>query len=356
MQNLIEQFSQSVLAAGRDKRPLRITGSGSKSFYGRSTQGDALDATAYRGIVSYEPTELVLTARAGTPLTEIDQLLADRRQMLAFEPPHLGPDATLGGCIATGLSGPRRAYAGAVRDYVLGTRLIDGKGDVLKFGGQVMKNVAGYDVSRLMVGSLGTLGLLLEVSLKVLPLPVEELSLRFDVAEQEAIDTMNRWAAQPLSLSATCYHDGVLTVRLSGAAAAVRSVRTKLGGEIVDDGESFWRGVREQQHAFFRTDNTKGYALWRLSLPSAAPMLNVPGRQLIEWGGAVRWLVSDISAVNIRQIATVLGGQATLYRSTQPDAEPFHPLSPTLLQVHQRLKRSFDPHRIFNPGRMYPEL
>lgn len=356
MQNLIEQFSQSVLAAGRNKRPLRIEGSGSKSFYGRSTQGDALDVTAYRGIVSYEPTELVLTARAGTPLTEIDQLLADRRQMLAFEPPHFGPGATLGGCIAAGLSGPRRAYAGAVRDYVLGTRMIDGKGDVLKFGGQVMKNVAGYDVSRLMVGSLGTLGLLLEVSLKVLPLPVEEVSLRFDMAEQEALDAMNRWAAQPLSLSATCYHDGVLTVRLSGAAAAVRSVRTKLGGEIVADAESFWRGVREQQHAFFRADNNKTYALWRLSLPSTAPMLNVPGRQLIEWGGALRWLVSDISAVNIRQIATVLGGQATLYRSAQPDAEPFHPLSLTLLQVHQRLKRSFDPHRIFNPGRMYPEL
>ena len=356
MQNLIEQFRQTILAAGRDKRPLFIAGSGSKSFYGRGTQGDTLDATAYNGIVSYEPTELVLTARAGTPLTEIESVLAERRQMLAFEPPLLGAGATLGGCIAAGLSGPRRAYAGAVRDYVLGTQIIDGKGDVLKFGGQVMKNVAGYDVSRLMVGSLGTLGLLLDVSLKVLPLPVEELSLRFDMTEQEAIDAMNRWAAQPLSLSATCYHDGVLTVRLSGAAAAVRSVRTKLGGEIVADAEPFWHSVREQQHAFFRADNNKAYALWRLSLPSNAPMLNVPGRQLIEWGGALRWLVSDISAVNIRQIATVLGGQATLYRSTQPDAEPFHPLSPTLLQVHQRLKQSFDPHGIFNPGRMYREL
>jgi glycolate oxidase FAD binding subunit len=356
MQNLTEQFRQTVLAAGRDKRPLRIAGSGSKSFYGRGTQGDALDATGYRGIVSYEPTELVLTARAGTTLAEIEDVLADRRQMLAFEPPHLGPGATLGGCVAAGLSGPRRAYAGAVRDYVLGVQIIDGKGEVLKFGGQVMKNVAGYDVSRLMVGSLGTLGLLLEVSLKVLPLPVEELSLRFEMAEQDAIEAMNRWAAQPLSLSATCYHDGVLTVRLSGAAAAVRSVRTKLGGEIVADAESFWRSVREQQHAFFPADNNKAYALWRLSLPSNAPMLNVPGRQLIEWGGALRWLASDISAVNIRQIATVLGGQATLYRSTQPDAEPFHPLSPTLLQVHQRLKQSFDPHGIFNPGRMYREL
>ena len=197
-------------------------------------------------------------------------MLAAKRQMLAFEPPHFGPGATLGGCIAAGLSGPRRAYTGAVRDYVLGVRMIDGKGDVLNFGGQVMKNVAGYDVSRLMTGSLGTLGLLLDVSLKVLPLPVEELSLRFDMAEREAIDAMNRWAAQPLSLSATCHHDGVLTVRLSGAAAAVRSVRQKLGGEVVADADIFWRSVREQQHAFFQTDAGEKAALWRLSLPSTA--------------------------------------------------------------------------------------
>lgn len=356
MQNLIEQFSQTVRTAGRDKRPLRIAGSGSKSFYGRSTQGDTLDATGYRGIVSYEPTELVLTARAGTPLTEIEGVLADRRQMLAFEPPHLGTGATLGGCVAAGLSGPRRAYAGAVRDYVLGVNVIDGKGDVLKFGGQVMKNVAGYDVSRLMVGSLGTLGLLLEVSLKVLPVPVEELSLRFEMAEQEAIDAMNRWAAQPLSLSASCYHDGELTVRLSGAAAAVRSVRTKLGGEIVSDAEVFWRSVREQERDFFTTvGKEKPGALWRLSLPSLTPKLDLPGRQLIEWGGALRWLVSDAGADQIRQVAAALGGQATLFRGASDD-QPFHPLTPTLLQLHRRLKQSFDPYGIFNPGRMYREF
>lgn len=357
MQNIIEQFSQTVLAAGHDRRPLRIAGSGSKSFYGRAAQGDALDVTGYRGIVSYEPTELVLTARAGTPLAEIDAVLAAKRQMLAFEPPYFGPGATLGGCIAAGLSGPRRAYTGAVRDYVLGVRMIDGKGDVLNFGGQVMKNVAGYDVSRLMAGSLGTLGLLLDMSLKVLPLPVEELSLRFDMTERDAVEAMNRWAAQPLSLSATCYHDGVLTVRLSGAAAAVRSVRTKLGGEVVADADIFWRNVREQQHVFFQADiNEKDCALWRLSLPSAAPTPDVPGRQLIEWGGALRWLISAAPAEHIRQTVTALGGQATLFRSTASDAEPFHPLSPSLLRLHQRLKQSFDPHGIFNPGRMYPEF
>lgn len=357
MQNLIEQYSRTVIAAGRDKRPLRIAGSGSKSFYGRDTQGDVLDATGYRGIVSYEPTELVLTARAGTPLTEIESVLAAKRQMLAFEPPHFGPGATLGGCIAAGLSGPRRACTGAVRDYVLGVRMIDGKGDVLNFGGQVMKNVAGYDVSRLMTGSLGTLGLFLDVSLKVLPVPVEELSLRFDMPEREALEAMNRWAAQPLSLSATCHHDGMLTVRLSGAAAAVRSVRARLGGEVVTDAESFWRSVREQQHAFFQPEaGNKARALWRLSLPSAARSPDVPGGQLTEWGGALRWLASDAPAGHVRQAAAILGGQATLFRSAASNDEPFHPLSPALLRLHQRLKQSFDPYGIFNPGRMYAEL
>ncbi len=357
MQNIIEQLSLTVRDAGRDRRPLRIAGSGSKAFYGRAPHGDALDATQYRGIVAYEPTELVVTARAGTPLAEIEAVLAAKRQMLAFEPPHFGPGATLGGCIAAGLSGPRRASAGSVRDYVLGVRMMDGKGDVLKFGGRVMKNVAGYDVSRLMPGALGTLGLLLDVSLKVLPMPVAELSLRFEMTEREAIETMNRWAAQPLSLSATCHHDRVLTVRLSGAAAAVRSVHTRLGGEIVADADAYWRSVREQQHAFFQADGGgRKFALWRLSLPSTAPTPDVSGRQLIEWGGALRWLLSDVSAPEIRQAAAARGGQATVFRGTGPNNEPFHPLPPSLLQLHRRLKQTFDPHGIINRGRMYPEF
>ena len=350
MQDIIEQFSQTVREAGRDRRPLHIRGSGSKGFYGRAAQGETLDATTYRGIVSYEPTELVLTARAGTPLAEIEAALESNRQMLPFEPPHFGPGATLGGCIAAGLSGPRRAYAGAARDYVLGVRMIDGKGEVLRFGGQVMKNVAGYDVSRLMAGSLGTLGLLLEVSLKILPLPAEELTLRFDMAEREALEAMNRWAAQPLSLSATCYHDGALTVRLSGTSAAVRSVRQKLGGEIVEEAAAFWHSVREQHHPFFQA----GATLWRLSLPYTAAAVAVPGRQLAEWGGALRWLASDADAATIRQAAAALGGQATLFRSPEPSAEPFHPLSAPLLELHRRLKQTFDPHGILNPGRMHP--
>ena len=350
MQNLIENYRHAINAAVHERRTLRIVGSGSKAFYGRATQGETLDATAYRGIVSYEPTELVLTARAGTPLAEIEAALAEQRQMLAFEPPHFGAAATLGGCIASGLSGPRRAYAGAVRDYVLGVRMMDGTGETLNFGGQVMKNVAGYDVSRLLAGSLGTLGLLLEVSLKVLPVPASEMTLRFAMNERDALAAMNRWAAQPLSLSATCYHDGVLTVRLSGASAAVRSVREKLGGELLEDSAEFWRALREQQHEFFAT----GKNLWRLSVPSTTPA--IAGKQLIEWGGALRWLVSDEPAESVRAQVAALGGQATLFRSAQTHDAPFHPLAPALLQVHQRLKKSFDPHGIFNVGRMYSGL
>ncbi|MGB8516370.1 MAG: glycolate oxidase subunit GlcE, partial [Gallionella sp.] len=215
---------------------------------------------------------------------------------------------------------------------------------------QVMKNVAGYDVSRLLAGSLGTLGLLLAVSLKVLPLPASETTLRFEMNERDALDAMNRWAAQPLSLSATCYHDGVLTVRLSGASAAVRSVSQKLGGAVVENAAEFWRSVREQQHEFFLSDN----ALWRLPMLSTAPA--IAGKQLIEWGGALRWLVSDEPAESLRTKVAALGGQATLFRNSQSHDAPFHPLSPALLQVHHRLKKSFDPHGVFNVGRLYAEI
>ena len=352
MQQIIEQFSQRIREAGDAGSPLHIQGSGSKAFYGRIAQGSVLDVRPYSGIVSYEATELVLTARAGTPLTEIEAALSAKRQMLPFEPPHFGTGATLGGCIAVGLSGPRRAYAGSARDFVLGVRMLDANGEDLRFGGQVMKNVAGYDISRLMTGSLGTLGLLLEVSLKVLPVPAQELTLRFSLSEAEALDKINRWAAQPLSLSATCYHAGELTVRLSGAIAAVNSVRNKLGGDEVKDADIFWHRVREQQHDFFKSAKT----LWRLSLPSTATAITLPGQQMIEWGGAQRWLASEASADTIRQVIDAMGGHATLFRSATPVDHPFQPLSAPLMEIHKRLKQRFDPHQIFNPGRMYRDL
>ena len=242
--------------------------------------------------------------------------------------------------------------AGSVRDFVLGVRMLDGMGEDLRFGGQVMKNVAGYDISRLMTGSLGTLGLLLEVSLKVLPVPAQEVTLRFSLTEVEALDKINRWAAQPLSLSATCYHAGELSVRLSGAVAAVNSVRQNLGGDEVKDAHIFWRNVREQQHDFFKATNT----LWRLSLPSTAACITLPGQQLIEWGGAQRWLASDAPAEMIRQSVKSQGGHATLFRSATPVDQPFQPLAAPLLEIHKRLKQRFDPHLIFNPGRLYSDL
>ena len=272
--------------------------------------------------------------------------------MLPFEPPHFGPGATLGGCVAAGLSGPRRASAGAVRDFVLGARLLDGRGRVLSFGGEVMKNVAGYDVSRLLVGSLGTLGVILEVSLKVLPRPAAEATVRLEAPQDKALEWMNQWAGKPLPISATCYLGGELSVRLSGAAAAVRAARETLGGEELPDGEAFWAAVREHTHPYFASESP----LWRLSLPSSAAPLSLPGEPLIEWGGALRWMASAAEPRTIREAAQRAGGHATLFRARDKSAGAFAPLAPALLKLHRELKVAFDPARVFNPGRLYPEL
>jgi glycolate oxidase FAD binding subunit len=353
MQNLVEHFQELV----RNGRPLRIRGGGTKDWYGQRLEGDILDTREYTGIVDYEPTELVITARCGTPLAGIEAALAQQGQMLAFEPPHFGPDATLGGAIASGLSGPRRANSGAVRDFVLGCKLLDGKGDVLTFGGQVMKNVAGYDVSRLLAGSLGTLGLLLEVSVKVLPRAPREATLVFgDVNEIDAIRNLNEWAGQPLPVSASCWHDGVLALRLSGANAAVdaaiRSLGGAFGGDLMPDCSRFWASLREQQHAFFEGD----MPLWRLSVPSTVGAIVLGSPQLIEWGGAQRWLRAPGDAATAERIhATVraCGGHATLFRGGDKSVGVFQPLAPAIGRIHERLKAGFDPAGIFNPGRMY---
>jgi glycolate oxidase FAD binding subunit len=302
--------------------------------------------------VDYEPTELVITARCGTPLAEIEAVLAERNQMLAFEPPHFGEGATLGGAIAAGLSGPRRADAGAVRDFVLGAKSMDGKGEVLGFGGQVMKNVAGYDVSRLMAGSLGTLGLLLEVSVKVLPRAFCETTLRFETGEIEAIRKLNEWGGQPLPISASCWLDGMLMLRLSGAQAAVEAAIKSLGGEVVHDADPFWASLREQQHPFFEGEG----ALWRLSVPSTTSAIVLKGRQMIEWGGAQRWLRAEsdhATAESIRRTVAATGGHATLFRGGDKSVGVFQPLAPGVAKIHERLKAAFDPSHVFNPGRMY---
>jgi len=357
MQEIIDQFSGIICKAAESSHSLQITGGGSKAFYGEPLRGqakalDVLDVTAYRGIVDYEPTELVITARAGTPLIEIESLLRENGQMLAFEPPHFADTTTLGGCVATGLSGPRRAAAGGVRDFVLGVRMLDGRGNDLQFGGRVMKNVAGYDVSRLMAGSMGTLGVMLEVSLKVLPIPVCEETLSLEVNATNAIEQMNLWAGKPLPVSATCHIDRRLFVRLSGADSAVRAAQQKLGGEAVVDGAHFWQSIREQTHDFFAPEAQ----FWRLSVKSTSPELPLPGQQLMEWNGALRWLHCPDAAAydSIRQTANKAGGHATLFRGRIPGVPVFQPLNPALMRIHQRLKQQFDPAGILNPGRLYP--
>ena len=273
--------------------------------------------------------------------------------MLAFEPPRFDGLATVGGIVASGLSGPRRQAVGSVRDFVLGTVLMDGKGEVLHFGGQVMKNVAGYDVSRLLTGSLGTLGLILEVSLKVLPRPFAQHSLQFAMSEQDAVHQLNVWGGQPLPLSASCWVNGNLYVRLSGAQAAVDAAIAKMGGTDLPEAETFWDSVREQTHTFF-SEPSQG--LWRLSLPTVAPPLTLPGEQMIEWGGALRWLKTTADAETIRSVAANAGGHATLYKGGDKSLGVFQPLAPAVARIHRNLKQAFDPAGIFNPRRMYTDF
>jgi glycolate oxidase FAD binding subunit len=350
---LSTELAERICAAHAAKTPLRIRGGGSKDWYGGPLNGEVLDLSGHRGIISYEPSELVLTAKAGTPLAEIETLLDQHSQMLAFEPPHFGASATLGGTLACAFAGPRRPYAGSVRDMVLGVRLIDGRGQALSFGGQVMKNVAGYDVSRLMVGALGTLGVILEASLKVLPKPPAELTLRFEMDEAAAILKMNQWSGLPLPLSASAWVGGAQMLRLSGAETAVRAAHARLGGEIHEHGAEFWHAAKEQSAAFFGASELP---LWRLSVPPARPPLALPGRQALTWGGAQRWLKSDAAASLIRSLVATAGGHATLFRGGDKSAGVFHPLSDALMKCHRRLKAQFDPAGILNPGRFYPDF
>lgn len=349
--DLTAGLQEQVHQARRDRTALQVRGGGTKDFYGRTPRGIRLDVAGHHGVVDYEPTELVVTARAGTLLTTLEALLGEQAQMLPFEPPRFGPAATLGGAVASGLSGPRRPYSGAARDFVLGVRCLTGRGELLSFGGRVMKNVAGYDISRLMTGAMGTLGILLEVSLKVLPRPAGELTVSLEMAPDEAVRTMNRWAGRPLPVSATCYLDGRLWVRLSGSEAGVVAAAGTVGGQALAGGGRFWEDLREQRHAFFRDERP----LWRISLPPAAPPLGLHGDVLWEWGGAQRWFKGDVDPDHLRRRAAQLGGHATLFRHGDRGGEVFHPLPAPSLALHRRLKDVFDPDHILNPGRLYAE-
>jgi glycolate oxidase FAD binding subunit len=357
LQRLVDRV-HSARAAGAQ---LCIRGGGTKEFYGEAPQGDLLDTTVLEGISSYEPTELVVTARCGTSLAELESTLAERGQCLPFEPPHYAAGGTVGGMVAAGLAGPARAVAGSVRDYVLGATLLNGRAEVLTFGGQVMKNVAGYDVSRVLAGSLGTLGVILEVSLKVLPAVPATLTLRWAMDQATAITRLNEWGGRPLPVNASAWWNDALVVRLSGARAAVDAAAQTLGGERLGPvaAAAIWRHLRDQDDDYFlqaRDAVAAGGALWRLSVPCTTPPLPLPGRTLVEWGGAQRWLVGSADAARVRDAAQRAGGHATLFRAHDKSPGVFAPLQSPLDRIHRDLKKAFDPAGLYNPGRMYPGL
>ena len=355
---MLHDFDQAQIAladrvkdAFETKTPLIIQGGGSKAFYGRPVVATPLSLSDYSGIINYEPSELVITARAGTRLSTIESVLAEQGQMLGFEPPSFSPAATIGGCIACGLSGPRRPYSGAARDFVLGATIINGRGEILKFGGQVMKNVAGYDVSRLMTGALGTLGVLLDISLKVIPKPAHEETLVLPYNHSQMAVLLSDLGRQPIPISGTVLHNDSLYLRLSGAKGGVIAAKQKIGGEVLSDPDLFWHQINEQRHPFF----SNLAPLWRVSVAPAAPQ--VPAElltdSLVEWGGALRWGYSDHSGKKLREWAIAQGGHATCFRNAPAGTDAFNPLSPGLFALSQRIKNSFDPHRILNPGRLY---
>ncbi len=362
------QLIERVRAAAADASPLCIRGGGTKDFYGAALAGDRLETTPLQGITSYEPSELVITALAGTTLAEIEAALAERNQYLAFEPPRFKEGGTIGGMVAAGLSGPARASAGSVRDYVLGATLLNGRAELLTFGGQVMKNVAGYDVSRVLAGSLGVLGVITEVSIKVMPTAPAEMTLEFEFDEADALQHLHAWAGQPLPLNASCWtaerDTGKLYLRLRGAKAAVETTGQRLGGRRVDDNDAtaMWRGWQDHSAHWF----AKGeYDLWRVCVPQTTSVLPLLGTHLIEWHGGLRWYyLPSGQAKTVREIAHAAGGHATLFRpairdlsgTDRPAIQAFDSLSSPLARIHHRLKQEFDPSNIFNRGRLYSDL
>lgn len=337
---------RDALSAGQ---PLAIRGGDSKAFLGRNVEGRALDIRPHAGIVQYDPTELVITARAGTTLAELTAALDAGGQMLAFEPPLFDGEATLGGTIASGLSGPRRPWVGSARDFVLGTRVITGQGKHLRFGGEVMKNVAGYDLSRLMAASFGCLGVMTEVSLKVLPKPRMCRTLRLEVDAERALAQLAEWGQQPLPITGASHDGRALHLRLEGGEGSVEAACDRLGGETLD-GE-YWELLRDWRLPFF----SDARPLWRISVPIATASLALPGDQLIDWGGGQRWLKSDADEDTLRRIVAEVGGHAACYTAGAARS-PFHPLPAGLMRYHRQLKSQLDPKGIFNPGRMYAEI
>jgi glycolate oxidase FAD binding subunit len=373
---IIETFREQILHAAKNKTPLSIEGGATKSWYGNANTYTKLDTRTYSGILEYQPEELVITACAGTPLKEIEAALKEKNQVLAFEPPHFGEHATFGGAIAAGLAGPGRISVGNFRDFVLGTRILDGKGQDLSFGGQVMKNVAGYDVSRLMPGSMGTLALLLEASVKVLPRPAATATLRCHISQEKALRTLNEWAGQPLPLSASCWigngtGEGQLTIRLAGAAAAIKAaiplMSSLVNASEVDpqSAEVFWNDLREHKLPSFE-NIAADQTLYRLALPAACGPLIISGASneiVLEWHGQQRWIKAagdEATFTLIKKLATSHGGHATRFKqgmNVNPAFQRFTVLgeqahSKALELVQERLRSAFDPAGVFATNRL----
>ena len=375
METVLHHVIEQVRSAHSQRRPLCIQGGGTKDFYGQPVQGEVLSTLGLSGIVSYEPSELVITALAGTPLPEVEDTLAQSGQYLAFEPPHFGVaksmssnTSTLGGMVAAGLSGPARASVGAVRDFVLGLHMVNGKAEHLQFGGQVMKNVAGYDISRLMAGSWGTLGLITQVSLKVLPVPVADATLVFELPQALALEQINRWCGQPLPINASCWVEDdtpKLFVRLRGAqaaveAACVRMLKDKTGHRMdAQVAAADWRACADHRLPIF-AQAPEDQWLWRVSVPPTTGVMLSEFPQLIEWHGGLRWVwAPQAAARTIREAATKAHGSATMFRRQAEggmQAPALQPLTPPLDQLHRHIKAAFDPAGIFNPGRLYSDL
>jgi len=352
----LQKHVQEALTSGQ---ALDIHGGNSKRFYGNISDqlelASKLDCSPHTGIIHYEPSELAITVRSGTRLFELETLLAENQQILPFEAPHYSETATIGGTVAAGISGPRRAYAGSIRDSILGVTIINGEGEIAHFGGEVMKNVAGYDLSRLITRSMGTLGVILDVSLRLLPKPEHELTLQFASSQEDALAYFQILRKKQQIISATAWFDQHAYLRLSGSEKSVTHHARKFSGSEYTDGNPFWASIRDHQHHFFQQDYAK--PLWRLSLPQATPAIQrVDDNLLLEWGGAQRWIQSNIPANIIHSIASKHGGYATLIRGDLPEVSCFPALDPALFNLHKQLKNKMDPKGIFNPGRLYNEL
>ena len=353
--DISQQLVESVKSARAAGESLNICGFGSKSFMGREARGEALSITGHSGIVSYQPVELVITVRAGTSLSEIQIALDEQGQMLSFEPPGYAPEASIGGTLATNSCGPARPWFGSIRDMVLGIRLINGRGEHLRFGGEVIKNVAGYDASRLQAGAMGTLGIVTELSLKVLPRPAASITLVVDSDAAEALSTMNRLAGKPKPLSGACWVGGRLMLRLSGSSAVVEGAAAQWQGTALqrDEADRFWSDLANQRLSFFAGEQP----LWRFSVNSnavaTAPAESPDVDWLLDWGGAQRWLRGAFDASELEALATAAGGQVALFRGGDRSGEVGHTMPASLRELHRRIKASFDPHGLFNPGRLY---